>query len=665
MMRRFGWLAFALLGLVALAPAAAQTRDQTACLAGTDRNIVAACNRFVEETSRKIGLVTSAKAQPKDKARVLYQLRNLRGGAYQAMARRYAADGDSRKATELHLRAVEDFDEAIRLDPSQPHAFLNRGSSLAELSVLDRAIRDFEQVLQLDPKNAFAFNNRGGAYGDKGDFARAIADLERAIALNPRYTDALVNRGSIYQQKNDYDRAIADLGAALRYGARDVYVWSARARAWRDKGDDKRAKADFEAALAAAAVDKRSRAVQDAARELLRALQEKAEREQAAEREKAELERIEREQTERELAELRKAERERIEREQAEKAARERAEKAAREKAALEKAAREKAEREKAAHEKAEREKAARERADLEKAARAEAAREKAELENAGREQVARQKAEQVARETAERIARDKAAREKAAREREERERAEREKARAKRVVLALGNSAYRPLAPLDNPRNDAADIAKAFEALDFTVFRGIDLDQSQTTEILTRFTHAAREAETAIFFFAGHGLQYNEVNYLAPIDADARDLGTFIKLQSVMEDLQAKHGVRILIIDACRTRPQAQLVDKPPQSTGRSVAIARGLAPIEQRNVPRGMFIAFAAAPGETADDGVRLNSPFTAALLRHLFTPGLELRRLFTRVRAEVVADTKDEQTPEAVDRLLQEEFVFKAAR
>jgi tetratricopeptide (TPR) repeat protein len=657
-------MASVLLALSALAPAAAQTRNQAACLAGADRDIVAVCNRFVEETSRNIGLIASAKVPPKDKTRALYQLHNLRGGAYQAMARRYAADGDSRKGAELHLRAIEDFDAAIRLDLSQPHAFLNRGSSLAELSVLDRAIQDFEQVLRVDPKNALAFNNRGGAYGDKGDFARAIADLERAIVLKPRYADALANRGSVYQQKKDYERAIDDFDAALRYGARDVYVWSSRGRAWRDKGDDKRAKADFEAALAAAAVDKRSRSVQDAARELLRALQEKAEREQAAERERAELERIERERAERERAELQKAERERIEREQAEKAARERAEKAAREKATLEKAVREKAERAKEAREKAEQEKAARERAELEKAAREKAAREKAELEQAERENVARQKAEQAAREKAERFAREKAARQKVAREREEREKAEREKARARRVALALGNSAYHPLDPLDNPRNDAAAMAKAFEALDFTVFRGTDLNRAQTFDMLARFKHAAREAETAIFFFAGHGLQFNEVNYLAPIDADTGNLETFINLQSLMEELQAARGVRILIVDACRTRPEAQLAEAPP--TGRAVTLVRGgLARTEPRKVPRGMFIAFAAAPGESADDGVRLNSPFTAALLKHLFTPDLELRRLFTRVRAEVVADTNDKQTPEVVDRLLQEEFVFKVAK
>jgi Tfp pilus assembly protein PilF len=663
-MRHFGWLVFAL-SLLAPAPAVAQTRDQATCFAGIDRNVLGACSRFIEDTNRKIDQVASTKTPVKDKERNLYLLRNLRGGAHQAMARRHAADGDTLKSTEFHQRAIEDFDEAVRLDPKQLHALLNRGNSLAEISLLDRAIHDFEQVLQIDPKNAFAFNNRGGAYGEKGDFAGAIADLERAIALKPKYTDALVNRGSIYQQKKDYVRAIADLDAAVLNGARDVYVLSARGRAWRDGGDDSRAKADFEAVLSTTAVDKRSKAVQEATRELLRALQEKTEREQAAKREKAELDRIERERVALENAELQKAERERVERELAEKAARDRAEKAAKERAALERAAREKAERERAAREKIERDKAARERAELEKAAREQAAREKVELEKAEREKVALQKAEQVAREKADRIARQQAAREKAARDREERERAEREKIRAKRVALTIGNSAYRPLNRLANPRNDAAAIAKAFDALDFTVFHGVDLDRSQTTDIVDRFAHAAREAEVAIFFFAGHGLQYDEINYLAPVDADGRDLGSFIKLQSIMERLQSRQGVRILIIDACRTRPETQLTDKPSSPTGRSITLVRGFAPVEHRTIPRGMFLAFAAAPGETADDGVRVNSPFTGALLRHLLTPGLELRRLFTLVRQEVVADTKDQQRPVSVDDLLHEEIVLKGAR
>lgn len=663
-MHRVGWLVISLVFYATYA--LAQMPDQAKCLAGTERDISAVCTRFIDDINRKIDVLKSSKVSSQVKSKETYLLLNLRGGAFQAMARRQAADGQPGKSADLHYRAINDFDEAIQLYPAESHALLNRGRSRAELSALDLAIQDFDRVIKLDPKNALAFNNRGGAHSDKGNFSSAIADLERAIAIKPNYADALVNRGSIYQHKQDYDRAIADFGGALRNGARDVYVYTARGRVWREKGDLTRAKADFEAALALVVDDKRSRSVQDAVKELLTALQEQAERAQVAERERAALEKLERERAERERAELLRAQREQSEIERAEKIARERAESIARERAALEAAARQKAEREKTAQEKAERDKAARERIKLEKELQDKAVREKAEFEVARRAKIALEKAEQATREKEATIARNQAAREKALRDKEERESTERDKARKKRVALVLGNSDYDSLGVLSNSRNDAVGISKALRELDFSVLHGVDLDYAATSDILNRFTHAAREAEIAIFFFAGHGLQFNEANYLAPVDAGTSDLSKFIKLQSIMEDLQSKQGVRILIIDACRTRPEPQSVSAAPQSAGRSVAFVRGgLARVENQNVPRGMFIAFAATPGEAAYDGVRTNSPFTGALLKHLATPGLELRRLFTRVRKEVVADTNDDQTPESVDRLLQEEFFFRPLR
>jgi len=656
------------MGWLAPAPAAAQTRDQTTCLAGADRNLAAICNRFIDDVSRTIDQLLSGKARADNKQLALYGRYNLRGGAYQAMARRFAANADSDKARELGLRAIQDFDAAIRLDPSLTHALLNRGIAWAQLGAFDSAVADLDGVLRIDPGNALAFNSRGGIYSDSGDFDKAIADFQQATALKPNLAEAYVNRGSVYLQRKQYDRAIADLDAGVRLGTRTLYVLAARGRAWRDLGDDTRAKADFEAALAAPAPDQRSQAVQDAMRELLRALQEKTEREQAAARRRAELEQIERERAERERIQIQRAERERIERERAEKAALAAAEKAARERLALEQAAREKAEREKAAREEAERKQAERERARLEEAARRQAELERIERQRAEREKAEREKAELAALELAQKAARERAERERLEREREAREQAEREQARARRVVLVIGNSAYRrgALYPLMNPRNDAAAIAKVFEALDFTVLLGIDLDRVQTAELMERFIHAARAAETAVFFFAGHGLQANDVNYLAPIDADMRDLATFINLRSVEAQLQSERGVRIMFIDACRTRPFAATgpAEGLPQPRGSFVLGVRGLGRVA-RNVPHGMLIAYAAAPGEGAADGARLNSPFTGALLRHLLTPGLDLRRLLARVRQEVIADTNGLQHPHDEDGLVAEEFYLRASQ
>jgi tetratricopeptide (TPR) repeat protein len=662
-----GAVLLALIGLLAPAPVAAQTRDQATCLAGADSNLVAICNRFIEDVSRTIDQLVSGKARANNKQLAIYERYNLRGGAWQAMARRYAANADAEKARELSLRAIQDFDAAITLDPGLTHAFLNRSIAWAELGAFDRALADLDRAQRIDPSNPLVFNSRGGIYSDSGEFDKAIADFGRAIALKPKLAEAYVNRGSVYLQHRQYDRAIADLDAAVRYGARNLYVLAARGRAWRDLGDDQRAKADFEAALADPAPDQRSKAVQDALRELLRAVQEKIEREQAAARRKAELERIERERAEHERLEIQKAERERIEREQAEKAALAAAEKAAREKLALEQAARERAEREQAAREEAERREAAREKARLEQAARKQAELERIERERAERERAEREKAELAALELAKTAEREQAARERLERERAALEQAEREKTRARRVVLVIGNSAYRPgsLYPLMNPRNDAAAIAKAFEALDFTVLLGVDVDRAQTAELMERFIRAARAAETAVFFFAGHGMQADEVNYLAPVDADTRDLATFTNLQSVETQLQSEHGVRIMFIDACRTRPLAAAgpAEGLPQPRGNLVLGVRGLKAVAP-SVPHGMLIAYAAAAGEGAEDGVRLNSPFTSALLKHLPTPGLDLRRMLARVRQEVIADTNGRQHPHDEDGLVAEEFYLKVS-
>nr|MDQ3819876.1 Asp-tRNA(Asn)/Glu-tRNA(Gln) amidotransferase subunit GatB [Acidobacteriota bacterium] len=153
--------------------------------------------------------------------------------------------------------------------------------------------------------------------------------------------------------------------------------------------------------------------------------------------------------------------------------------------------------------------------------------------------------------------------------------------ANEKRVALVIGNSAYVRLPKLSNPRNDAQDLARELEALGFTVKLGLDASRAQMEDLLVDFAREARRADTAVVFFAGHGLQHNGVNYLEPVDAmlaDETDLRRFIRLQGVLEDLQNARGVRILILDACRDNEAIQqLAANLPKS--RSAAFTRGLA--------------------------------------------------------------------------------------
>jgi len=157
--------------------------------------------------------------------------------------------------------------------------------------------------------------------------------------------------------------------------------------------------------------------------------------------------------------------------------------------------------------------------------------------------------------------------------------------------------------------------------------------------------------------FYAGHGIQHQGVNYLAPIDArieDETDLRKLINLQAMIDDLQSASRIRILLIDACRDNKGVQQLNaKLPKAT-REAGLTRGLARMDNAE---GTLVVFATQPNRVAADGKGRNSPFAQALLKHLPTPGVEIRTLLTRVRADVVALTSDKQRPELYDSLVGE--------
>jgi hypothetical protein len=227
------------------------------------------------------------------------------------------------------------------------------------------------------------------------------------------------------------------------------------------------------------------------------------------------------------------------------------------------------------------------------------------------------------------------------------------------RVALVIGNSNYSAMPKLVNPRNDADDIGKVLKDSGFDVVLGTDLTRTGMEDALSGFSKKARLAETALVYFAGHGLQHNGINYLAPVDArldDETDLRKLILLQNVIEDLQGASKVRLLFVDACRDNDVVQqLTSRLPRA--RAAAFTRGLAGA----TADGTLIAFATQPNRVAADGQGRNSPFAQALLKHLPTPGVELRTLLTRVRADVVQATGGAQRPEVSDSLVGE-FAFR---
>jgi uncharacterized caspase-like protein len=213
------------------------------------------------------------------------------------------------------------------------------------------------------------------------------------------------------------------------------------------------------------------------------------------------------------------------------------------------------------------------------------------------------------------------------------------------RIALVIGNGAYRHVPVLPNPGNDAGDVAASLERLGFSVRRVTDGTFEDMRRALIDFGQRARAAEIAVVFFAGHGMEIGGENWLIPVDAELKtDLAAdheAVALKSIMPMLAAASKLGLVILDACRNNPFAAKM----QRTVRTRAVSRGLTHIE----PTGsVLVAYAAKDGTTAADGTGRNSPFTAALLSHVETPGLEINFLFRNVRDDVLRATQREQEP-----------------
>ena len=216
-----------------------------------------------------------------------------------------------------------------------------------------------------------------------------------------------------------------------------------------------------------------------------------------------------------------------------------------------------------------------------------------------------------------------------------------------KRLALVIGNSAYKNAPTLKNPSNDAADIAAALERLGFDVIRGLDLDYQGMRTSVRRFSEKLPNADVALLFYAGHGLQVAGKNYLVPVDAQIEtqadlDFGT-IDLELVLRGMEADARTNIIFLDACRDNPLAANLTR--RLGTRSGAASRGLAQVD---TAVGTLIAFSTQPGNVALDGEGRNSPFTAALLKTIEVPGLPLSDVMIDVRNDVLRTTARKQVP-----------------
>lgn len=213
-----------------------------------------------------------------------------------------------------------------------------------------------------------------------------------------------------------------------------------------------------------------------------------------------------------------------------------------------------------------------------------------------------------------------------------------------KRVALVIGNSAYQHVSSLENPVNDAQDISKSLARIGFEVTTGLDLDYNGMRIALRDFTETAAGADVALVYFAGHGIEIENTNYLIPVSAalkSDRDVDfEAIRLDAIVNSIADTPGLKLVLVDACRNNPFVAQMSRA--SATRS--IGRGLAAVE----PGGVVVGYAARGGTLAQDGGGRNSPYATALLEHIEQPGLELGKMFRRVRDRVVELTDGFQEP-----------------
>ncbi|HEV7369692.1 caspase family protein, partial [Arenibaculum sp.] len=232
--------------------------------------------------------------------------------------------------------------------------------------------------------------------------------------------------------------------------------------------------------------------------------------------------------------------------------------------------------------------------------------------------------------------------------------------AEGERIALIVGIGAYETVPGLPNPPNDAQAMAEALEALGFEVDHRRDLTNRSFATALREFGIRAAEADVAVIYYAGHGVQVNGVNYLIPADAHLereRDLVyEALPVSLPLGELAQARELGILILDACRNNP---FVDRLSQAAGSALDIGAGLARVD--DTPSDTMVAMATRANQVAEDGQGNHSPFTQALLQNLKTPGLELSLFFREVRDSVKQATDNRQEPFIYGSLGAEPFYF----
>jgi tetratricopeptide (TPR) repeat protein len=511
-------------------------------------------------------------------------------------------------------RAIDDFGRAIELDPNSTKAYLDRARAYRMLRDFDKAIQDTDAAVRVDPKLAAAYLLRGSILAQKGEYDRAFPDLDRAITLDPS-AGSYNARGYVYLQKNDLDRAFADMNRAIGLNPKVSGYYATRgaiherrgffenalndyeeairldptnAVAFKARGVARRRKGDVQGALAdydqAIKLDPQYNAAYTERGRVYEALNNPSAARASYQSAASLPPKYDNGQSSIDTARARLA--------------------------ALNGAA----------------------------GATAQApmpmpvplpqppAPPGPAKSPPPRPVVVPPPAPPVAVSPPQKPNPGPAPQNVGS---------------TRKLALVLGNSAYQQQ-PLRNPDNDARAMAAALRQIGFQVIDGYNLDYAGMRRVISDFAVKAATSQLALVFYAGHGIGIGGHNYLVPVDAKIESAVAanfeLFDLDQIIASVDDPARTTVIILDACRNNPFAT------QATVR--AMNRGGGLVGYDSVAAGMLIAFATRPGQVAKDGSGDHSPFTAALLKYIATPNLEILDMMRRVRRDVLQETNGEQ-------------------
>ena len=525
-------------------------------------------------------------------------------------------------------RAIVEFNEALKLDRTYKRSYNSRGNAWKGKGELDLAVADYNEAIHLDPEFSFPYNGRASVWYNKGEWDRAIADYNEVIRLDPGLAAPYANRGNAWKAKGELDRALEDQNEALRRDPKNVVVYANRGDIWRLKGDLDRALAEQDQSVR---LDPKSP-----------------------------LPFLSRGNTYRYRGELNRA---LADYDHALRLTPDYIPAFVGRGLTFEKAgdiARARAEYNKALNSKSQF------RGDNAGSALETARSRLAAFDSGAVQPVIPAAPTRVTSPTSiptldvtvpvvAKLEPGKLGR---------------------RVALVIGNADYTSAGRLKNPVHDANIMAATLRAVGFeTVTIANDATREKMADALRAFSGEAKQADWAVVYYSGHGMEVNGTNYLVPVDArisgGRSPSSEAVSLDQVIAAAQGARKLRLVLLDACRNNPFVPQMRPTASSDARAAVASTAVGMVGDRSAGGGLgavtvsgatLVVYAAKHGRTALDGQGRNSPFAIAMVQRLATPNVEINKLFRLVRDDVMEATAGRQEPYTYGSLPgREDFFF----